>query len=354
MTITEFRLEIAGLLNRDPAKFVVNGTDLIVNAVNRGMSVAQRLINFERLRTTVGPVSVAINGGADISGLNINVIKAGYIEFTQNNSILPIQFTTKNQYLERLRRNVTWSNRTRLPNDNSRIGFPFEPIFYKQNNQIFVWPTDSNIWQGQTTVNLGLDVISKDNQFSYLAAYSLLFVGDIGQATPVFPDNTNVDGSYIKLPQVGLYLGQPLFSNGASCLFYRQAGINPNPGNDFWMVGDGPVASTGWKAPVNGPNGLDSSLPWLPVGITPTAGNYYQRYAPASLVNYVVGTQPLSFWLDECQEWLQLYVIQYLQSHYIKDKSGWPVTQQMVSAAWQGVVSWNDSISDQEVPQDLD
>lgn len=350
MTITEFRLEIAGLLNRDPAKFVVNGTDLIVNAVNRGMSVAQRLVNFERLRTTIGPVSVNLSTGADLSSYNVNVIKAGYLEFTNPPAaipILPIQYVTKNQYLDRARRRIQYDTRTRLPIDASRIGLPFDPVFYKQNNQIFLWPTDSNLWQGTTAVNMGLDVIAKDNPFSYLSTYSLSYIGSLAYCPPVLPDDEGDPNPQASFVQNGSWNGQPLFAsaNGAWLSYTGTvwiAGPSLFPSGDYW------------QAPVSGINGLDSTLPWIRENLSIPAGNYFQRNAGLTVVNYTVGSQPASFWLDECQEWLQLYVIQYLQTHYIKAADKWPVTQQMVNAAWQGVVSWNDSISDQEVPYDLE
>ena len=74
MNYGDFKTKVAAYINRDPSLFVVNGVDLLADAVNTAKMAAQRRYNFNQLKT-YGFISTSATGApltsitADIAGL---------------------------------------------------------------------------------------------------------------------------------------------------------------------------------------------------------------------------------------------------------------------------------------------
>lgn len=343
MLLSDFKAEIAALLNRAPAALVQNGQDLIVNMSNRGKRSAQRLLDFSALRSSVD-VTVNLTDGVDLgtavlhgtaTPVSINRILEVYLQYTDA-SFLPIEFGTLSQYRNTVMRKLDeryYDVRQSQQQLLTPLFMPTWPTMFRQGNKVFLKPTQSQYFNNQTDVSVGLDVVRWDDDFQ--SATTVVAMG-----TEAGPFVTGGLAS-ITLTQVGYLDGHMAFALGSdgNFLHFSQAA-------NSWLL---------TKQPYN------TSYAWVgPSG----AGNLYGVYtgvgfSGGSLI-ISAGTTTIAepaddnIFLNDCVEWLQLYVIQNLQTHFIKATDKWPVTKQMITDAWRNVVSWNESISEGEVSSNLD
>lgn len=366
MDVYEFKAEVAGLLNRAPASLYVNGQDLIVNTANRARKWAQKSVDFVRLNRKV-TATVDLTTGAALSSVvlagtstpaTIKKIVSGYVNFS-NGSFMPIEMTSRPLSLSRQDRRQSYDPRARLPVDSSRISYPVKPEFYRQNDTIFITPIDVQYWQGQSSFDVGLDVIVKDVDWT-TTEYGFFQLG----ANPASYSPTELGPFVItyasgdpnlhaaSIPRMGTYRGHPMFADAANGMYvhFTDQWLDVSGAQSRWLLSDRPDRQDYcWYSP-QGVDGLFSTTGWLPVGFSTQPDT---TFGLNNLLS-VIGDTSAPFWLDEAQEWLLLYVVQFLQSQFIKDSTRWPVTQKMVETAWQSVVDWNTSIGDGEPTFDLD
>jgi len=370
LTIDTFKLEVAGLLNRDPGSLIVNGVDVMVNTVNRGMRWAQTQLDFERLRVSAQvPINVNSQAGTDLSQavlrgtttpVVVNKIKNAFLIFNDN-SIMPIQIVGKDQYLERLARRQVYDPMARQPDAwLPRLSYPTYPVMYRQNNTVYMWPTDNTQWDFSGVATMGMDVYKKDGEFeaqpeTFQVSMTSALQSDTISSGPWTSFQNGVSGGQYygssNFAEVGTYRGKPLFQSGDTKMWIYWSDSFPLSYSGCWLLSNVPGdASFVWYSP-DGVNSFNATSGWKPYGFladpsTSVGINIEQHPIDDTLVS--------DFWMSEASEWLQLYTIQYLQTHYIKTSDRWPVTNQMLAAAWQGVVSWNSSLNESMPSYDLD
>lgn len=329
-----------------------NGQNLILNAVNKVRGTAQSLVNFERLRRDVRmTVNIATGTNlstavlADATVVTVNNIKSVSLRFTDG-SFLPIDYVSYNSFLQRRKRILqgqypTLRMRESVAELNSRPSVPFA---YRQDRTLYVWPDSSPFYNNATSVDVMLDAYIKDTDWGSFNQVELEYTGDPAEAGPFVGDGGGTSATFQKRGEIN---GNSFFAGGSGSVFY----VADDP--PYWFMSDrvtGGFPTYGWRSP-SGVNGIMSQTGWTAVGFTPTPS------ATFGTINSVVAYDPGDvdeFWRDEAQEWLSLRVIQFLQTHYIKDQTRWPVTQKMVDHAWGSVCAWNTSIGDGEPDSDLD
>lgn len=362
MTVLEFKYEVCALLNRAPSSLLVNGQDLVVNTMNRARSSAQRRLDFAFLRRYV-----EVRNSQDLYLLDTETlvgsinVKNAFLRFN-NGSILPVEYSSTDSFLARLGRRLEYDPQGRIPTSGNPYYQmnPTKPVVYKTVGDgastgawYKLWANDTqlsaSVLDGSTKIVL--DGYADDGAFSLSQTINMIYNGSPGAKGPLeIGSNTPGVGYIISIPQSGIFKDNIFFTSLSESVFVWFSENNGAVGGPHWALSNylGRMDYT-WEAPP-GVDSLGSIITWTPSGFVSagvlTSSGYGQSEVDSSSTNDI--------WMDDCGEWLQLYVLQYLQTHFIKDQTRWPVTQKMVDTAWEAVVTWNESKGAGEFQYDLD
>jgi hypothetical protein len=112
-TYAELRDTVAAYMHRDTSAFIVNGRDMLLRAINNAKNYCQRAVDFEQARVFAQILNVDPSTGALLSAatpfgggnaITLKSIEKTFMDKTDGSGQFPVDFLTRNTYVERLRR----------------------------------------------------------------------------------------------------------------------------------------------------------------------------------------------------------------------------------------------------------
>lgn len=348
MTITEFVSFIAGAINRSIPSLTANGLNQIVVAANNAKRNAEKVLDFERLKDTADIVVSLTSGGdldtATVSGstIRINRLKKAYIQFAGD--YRPADIVTRDEMYRRYK--LRWDEITPWDRWTSSVAtfLPATPMIYRIGKKIYIWPGNVGGLTSPNT-NVRLDVVKWSDDYTYNKR--------IRVTINVISDNTIDDSEpFYDLTCSGTINGAEAYTDFAY--------INEEIGSSF--PGEPQLLMVAFNALQNKyefiASGINTTGPFpiikhmysLTTGVNGLLGVYKTKVDP--LDGQITVTAPLGavtnvddFFLDECLDWMTLKVMKHMNI-FLKDDKRVSVSQREIDEAWQGVVSWNNSLGD--------
>jgi len=175
MNLGQLKTKVAAYCNRDVASFVVNGFDVLTDAINQARRWAQLVHDFNYCRAR-GVFNVSFQTGGDITSLvavgttnplDVKKIEGAYIQdpnnITYSYSGIPIKIYSRwvdKQRQTRLYRGgdpYSYPNGTTIP---TLIQQPNDVQLIIQNTQAYLTPGVISAYQSLSSLNIILDVIA--------------------------------------------------------------------------------------------------------------------------------------------------------------------------------------------------
>lgn len=166
-TIPNLKKKIAAYLQRQPSDYLVNGFDLLLDAINRAHQYALMQHDFELAKCAVD-VPVDLSSGAVFSPAFLHgtteyvtvkkILNVGFA--TSNGGVRPIGFVNRKTQVSNAEKN--WKNHpfsglSRYPDANA-LNIDTIPYLTQIGNRVYMVPSDPLV-VGQSPVNCVLDVV---------------------------------------------------------------------------------------------------------------------------------------------------------------------------------------------------
>lgn len=301
-TYRELRDRVAAYMHRDAAVFLMNGQDLLLQAVNDAKNFAQRAVDFEFSRTFASMPGVNTRTGASfaqgmlIYGTNetvlVKAIKRVFIEDSAGGIPIPIDFISRDSYVDRLKRRY---ENVGMASEISQRSSPIDsfPLSAMQVGQhIYIAPANAG-GNGVSEVNLHFDI------FRWLPDF--VATGLLGTASSTSTGNL-VDSTKNFL-QLGVRVGDQVLNTT-----------------------DGTYASV---VAITSATTLVLSADIFTIGEGYNIG--------------VVSPTQTNFLLDYCFDFMLFRSI-YTLNFYLKEDERVAISDRVMKEVWDNVIRWNGSI----------
>lgn len=355
MQLSEFIQLICSTLNRRQTDFDRGGTvSVIAAAMNRARRKAQRLLDFELLRTTADftltpgqPQNLALATHTPFGSLAEEVVinrieKASIVLEAQTSTTLarvrPIDFVTRMQLRERLQRHYDNRAGLALSSNNYPDNSTDFPVLVRDADSIYLWPTTSPVYPaGGVSVQLDVVKWAADVPVQAGAHFNV-----VCSATTLFP----ADATFI-LYNRGVWDGHGLFYGDASGFVGSTMYVWFDLTSNRWRMGTSLLAENYWQATTTGPTRIE--------GLTWESSFEDMSTASVSLSNFSepnIG-DPYDFFLTEIHDWLFWATIGELLP-FLKQDERELFSQRRLEELWRSVISWNESLAENRAGHNQD
>ena len=340
MNTATLKAKACGYLNRAAADLVVNGIDLILDAANSAKKTAQKLLDFEYLKTQV-QVTVSLTTGGSLAtavvyggGAAVSVNKIVSAWALVNGSSRPIEVVSKQTMQRRLGANwnmqYTWEDWARA--SGAQVVLPSDtPVLVREGDALILWPNTTAIF-GSTSVTVGMDVIKWAPDYNSTNTVTVTYTGSNGGVLTT--------GSHV-LTNIGIVNGENIYfqSTDDYTLFYDST-------SGYWSFDNQPaVHGNYFRALIAGRSALVSTT-WGSQGFVANGTFTVSGFASTGVVDNDIFS-------NENEDWLLWAVLKNLH-YFIKDEKRSAEIHRLYGEAWDSMRAWNEGIGVSQTDDDLD
>lgn len=168
MNYGEFKVMVAGYMNRDAEAFVFGTADLLTNACNAARKWAERQYDFEFNRVPVKIPSVSLVDGALLStavdptdsevSILVKKIERAFLPFSGASGTFPVEFVHRDSHMRRMRAQFARVVSTNFQSIDPRSQVGYFSVM-QQGERIYVTPSAPAAFNGSSVTDVYLDVV---------------------------------------------------------------------------------------------------------------------------------------------------------------------------------------------------